>query len=153
MNMPKPGDAHLKLEKFVGQWTGLETIHASPFDPQGGPALGKVQNRLALDGFAVVQDYEQSRHGKVSFRGHAVFRYDTGEECYHLHWFDSMGSPPSLFKGALEGDVFTFTSASPQGHMRAVFDFSKPKTYAYKMNVSPDGRQWFPFMEGTYTRG
>ncbi|MEK6677728.1 MAG: DUF1579 family protein, partial [Planctomycetota bacterium] len=66
MNMPQITEAHRKLEKLVGTWLGQEKMSPSPWDPQGGPATGKVQNRLALNGFFIVQDYEQQRNGSAS---------------------------------------------------------------------------------------
>ena len=76
MEMPRPGDAHKKLAALVGDWTGDETLHPSPWDPAGGAAQAQVTNRWVADGFAVVQEYEQRRNGKVTFRGHGVFWFD-----------------------------------------------------------------------------
>ena len=67
---------------------------------RSGAATGRVRNRLALDGFAVVQDYEQERDGGIHFRGHGVFRWDPEERSYTLHWFDSLGLPPANFAAA-----------------------------------------------------
>jgi len=151
MEMPKPTDAHRRLDKLVGRWAGEEKIHPSPFDPQGGVAMARVENRLALDGFAVVQDYAQEKNGQIVFRGHGVFRWEVMQQCYEMYWFDSMGFPPSVFRGNFAGEVLTVMSQSPQGHNRAVFDFSKKSQYTFRMEVSPDGKQWFPFMEGQYS--
>lgn len=152
MTMPQLTDAHRKLEKITGTWLGQETIHPSPMDPQGGPAIGRVSNRMALDGFAVVQDYEQERGGRVPFRGHGVFRYDAHSQQYVLHWFDSLGFPPGEFRGTFDGDVMILTMYAPQGSSRATFDFRQPAAYQFTMEVSPDGQQWFPFLGGTYQR-
>ncbi len=150
MEMPKLTDAHRKLEKLVGNWAGKETIKPSPFDPVGGAAVGRVDNRRALDGFAVVQNYEQERGGKVSFRGHGVFSWSVPENCYVLHWFDSMGFPVTEMKGQFEGDVLVLTSHSVMGHSRATFDVAKPGRYAFRMDMSQDGQQWMTFMDGEY---
>lgn len=152
MDMPRPTDAHRRLERLVGSWQGEERLFPSPWDPQGGPAVGRVENRLALDGFAVVQDYEQERHGAVTFRGHGIFRWDAGRSLYIFHWFDSMGQAPSEFHGAFDGDVLTLVSPMPQGHSRAVFDLSHEGRYHYRMDISPDAEHWHPFMEGDYVR-
>lgn len=65
MEMPSPQEAHARLGILAGEWTGEEHMHPSPWDPKGGTALGRVHNRAALDGFAVVQDYEQERNGNL----------------------------------------------------------------------------------------
>ena len=93
MEMPTPGDAHRRLEVLVGTWIGEETMHPSPWDPQGGVADGTIENRLALDGFNVIQEYTQSRDGQQTFAGHGVFGWDGQRGCYTLHWFDTMGTP------------------------------------------------------------
>lgn len=55
MEMPKPTTAHHQLAALVGTWVGEEKMYPSPWDPAGGTATGRFQNRLALDGLAVVQ--------------------------------------------------------------------------------------------------
>lgn len=56
MVMPQPRAEHARLEMLVGDWVGREHIHPSPYDPQGGTAIGRVRNRMGLAGFAVIQD-------------------------------------------------------------------------------------------------
>jgi hypothetical protein len=152
MQMPTPTAAHLRLERLVGKWRGEERVHPSPFDPVGGPAVGRVDNRMALDGFAVIQDYEQERGGRVAFRGHGVFRFDPSRNLYALTWFDSAGQPPSEFWGTFEGEVLTVTQVTAQGQVRASWDLRDPNRYTYQMDVSADGRSWAPFMSGSYVR-
>ncbi len=152
MDMLQPTDAHRKLEKLAGNWTGCEVLSPSPFDPTGGDATGTVHNRVALNGFVLVQDYEQQRDGKVSLTGHAVFTHDAGQDRYTLHWFDSSGFPPSQFHGNFEGDVLSMICDMPMGKLRATFDVSKEGTYVFKMEMSGDGQNWNPFMDGTYTQ-
>jgi hypothetical protein len=76
-----------------------------------------------------------------------VFRWDPTQQCYFLHWFDSMGFPPNDFRGQFEGDVLTLVFQGSMGHHRAIFDLREPDRYAFRMDVSSDGNQWFPFME------
>jgi len=152
MEMPKPTEAHHQLQKLVGSWTGQERISPSPWDPKGGIAVGRVHNRLALDGFVVVQDYEQERDAKINFRGHGVFGWDAIGQCYVMHWWDSLGMPPNEFRGNFDRDVLTLTSEDTQMHSRATFDLSKPGKYRFRMEVSQNGSEWYPFMDGDYTR-
>jgi hypothetical protein len=152
MEMPKPAAEQRALEILVGTWLGQERLFPSSFDPIGGLAIGHVHNRLALDGFAVIQDYEQERDGAVNFRGHGLFRWDTARHDYVLHWFDSMGGPPTDYRGTLSARVLVLTAPQPQGFSRAIFDFSLAKRYHYRLEISPDGNQWMPFTEGEYVR-
>jgi hypothetical protein len=153
MQMPTPTEGHRQLERLVGKWTGEEKIFPSPWDPKGGHATGLVHNRATIDGFAVVQDYAQQRGAAVTYRGHGVFRYDQETSRVELYWFDSMGMAPAIYRGSFDGDVLTLTHERPQGHSRAVFDFSGHHArYRYRMEVSPDGAHWHPFIEGDYLR-
>ena len=153
MEMPKPSDEHIKLQRLVGDWKGSERLHPSPWDPKGGEAVARANNRSALDGFAVIQDYEQQRGGKVNFRGHGIFTWNAAEKCHILYWFDSLGFPPEIFKGGFNGSVLTLTSRNERGYTRGIWDFSNQNSYAYRMEVSPDGVKWQLFVEGTYTKG
>lgn len=150
MEMPQLTPEHQALALLAGTWLGAEHIYPSPFDSVGGAAVGRVQNRIALDGFAVIQEYEQERNGSVNFRGHGIFRWDSAQ--YVLYWFDSLGLPPREYRGTLEGQVLALTAAHHQGFSRATFDFVAADRYLYRLEVSPDGEQWFVFTEGTYQR-
>lgn len=152
IDVPKLTEAQEKLKTLVGNWRGPEIIHPSPFDPKGGEAAGIVNNRLALDGFAVIQDYEQQRGGRTNFRGHGIFRWDGNEKSYVLHWLDSVGGPLSEMRGSFDGRILQLVGRAATGHSRATFDFTRDRQYAYRMEVSPDGTKWFTFMEGDYSR-
>jgi hypothetical protein len=152
MEMPKPTDAHRKLHRLAGVWEAEEKMYPSPWDPKGGTARGRVDNRIALEGFAVVQDYEQRMGSSVGFRGHGVFTWDPALKSYVLYWFDSMGMGQNIFQGSFDGNVLTLAMQSPQGHTRASWEITTERTYSYRMEVSGDGMQWQPMMEGKYSR-
>ena len=97
MEMPKPTEAHIKLERLAGTWSGEETMMPSPWDPRGGKATAKVTNRVGLTGFVVIGDYEQYRDGVCTFQGHSVWTYDAGQSCYLLYWWDSIGVAVNIF--------------------------------------------------------
>ena len=153
MEMPKPQAQHEKLKELAGTWTSEETMFPSPWDPQGGKADGRIEARIELDGFFLVADYVQERGGCASYRGHGIYGWDPGQNCYTLHWFDSMGSPCSEpMKGTWEGDRLTFQARNPMGHSRLTYHFQGTGRYQFLMEGSQDGKQWAKLMEGTYTR-
>ena len=76
MEMPKPTEAHHKLSALAGRWIGKEVMPPCPWDPKGGTAIGRCDNRVSVEGFVVLHDYEQERNGAVSFRGHGVFGHE-----------------------------------------------------------------------------
>ena len=99
----------------------------------------------------VVQDYEQERNGTVSFGGHGVFSYDANQNCYLMHWWDTMGMPPNVFKGNLDGQTVTLTCDDGPMKSRATFTVGD-NDYSFRMEMSQDGTNWMTFMEGTYSR-
>lgn len=44
---------------MVGEWQGKETMHPTPWAPDGAVRDAVIVNRFGPDGFAVIQDYRQ----------------------------------------------------------------------------------------------
>src|SRR5262245_6071353 len=150
MEMPKPTTAHKQLEKFAGNWRGDEKMYPSQWDPKGGVSQATMINRVGVDGFALIGDYEQSREGQVCFRGHSVHTVDpkTGDNL--LHWFDCMGQGVDVFRGRMDGDRLVLTQQSQMGHMRLSYQVDGPNRLTSKMETSQDGKNWSPLFEGIY---
>ncbi len=154
MEMPTVTDHHRKLEALAGTWVGEEKMFPSPWDPQGGQALGKTQSRIDIDGFFLITDYTQERGGKVTFRGHGVIGYSPETRKYTMWWFDSMGGgcntePPS---GTWEGNKLSFSHVTPMGHCRYIYTLEKDGRYGFLMETSQDGNKWAPMLESMHTR-
>jgi hypothetical protein len=151
--MPQPGPEHQKLHMLAGKWEGEEDLRPSPWGP-GGRAIGRYDMRVAVDGFFVVQDYEEEKDGRVVFRGHGVYGWDANDKVYTWFWVDSMGQMPAgPSRGRWEGDTLTFESASPQGRGRYIHRFEGTDKYTFKLENSFDGGATFvTLMEGTYHR-
>ena len=153
MEMPKPGEAHARLLKLVGRWHGEETVHPAPWDPAGGTATAVVENRVVLDGFAVVQEYQQTRGGKLNFSGHGLFWWDGAADQYVMTWFDSMMGVPAEYRGAFDGEVLRLVHTMKQGGFaRCSFDCTTAGRYTFRLEMSPDGTTWAPSLEGAYNR-
>lgn len=150
MDMPKPSNGHLLLEKLAGTWEGKETMHPSQWVPKGGAAIGRNRNRLGLGGFALISDYEQERNGALTFTGHGVYTFDPMEDQYYLHWFDCIGSPPEIFSGGFDGDVLTLAHGGPGQHARITTDLGAPGVIKRTMEMSPDGVEWKVLFEAVY---
>jgi len=78
--MPQPNQFHRQMERMAGSWLGEEKMCPSPWDPEGGTAIGRIENRIALDSIVLIQDYEQEPDGTVVYRGHGVLRWDAAGE-------------------------------------------------------------------------
>ena len=102
-------------------------MYPSPWDPEGGIAIGRMDSRVALSGFALINDYEQERDGTITFSGHGVFTYDPKIDVYALVWVDCMGAPPEIFKGKFEGDILRLAHGGPGMHVRLAYDLSEAR--------------------------
>jgi hypothetical protein len=153
MQMPEPSSEHVRLARLAGNWVGQETMPPSPFDPNGGRAIGRMSARMALDGFYLIADYEQERNGHVNFRGHGVYGWDARGKCYTMHWFDSTGiehDAPGL--GAWDGDTLTLVHETRHtGSSRYVYRVSD-ESYEMRLEHAPDGKSWALILEGHYRR-
>jgi len=152
MDMPRPGPGHARFEQLAGRWEGTETMYPSDWDPNGGTANGATTSRLALGGFALVSDYQQTRDGKPTFAGHGVYTFNPKTGAYLLHWFDSMGSPAEVFTGGFEGDVLSMSHGGPGMHARLRWDLSRPGVMQSRMEMSSDGVTWNTLFDGEYRR-
>ncbi len=150
--MPTLNDHHRALHALAGTWIGTEVMSPSPWDPVGGTATARIENRIVIGGFAVAQDYTQTRNGIESFHAHGVFRYDDASSQYELHWIDTMGWP-SKFTGTLTNGILALELKMPQGAMRASWDLTVKDRITYASEVSGDSVNWGPFMKGEYRRG
>lgn len=152
MEMPKPSPGHVRLEKLAGRWEGEETMYPSQWDPKGGTAIGRTTSRVALNGFALIGEYEQERNGVITFSGHSVFTFEPEESLYSLHWFDCLGTAPEMFTGRFEGDIFTMAHGGPGMHARMTYDVTDGDHLAMKMEMSQDGTSWKTLFDGRYQR-
>ncbi len=152
MEMPQPTAGHRKLEKFSGNWLGEEKMHPSQWDPKGGTAVGKMNTRLDLGGFASISDYKQERGGKITFSGHSVMTFDPKKDVYTMHWFDCVGSAPEVFTGKFDGEKIVMAHGGPGMHAKMTYMFTGPEEMTSKMEMSQDGQGWMTLFEGRYTK-
>jgi hypothetical protein len=150
--MPNLNELHRRLSLNAGTWEGVESMFPSSWDPEGGEALARIQSRPALDGFALIGDYEQRRGGQVTFRGHSVWTVDPANGDVILTWFDSIGTLPETFRGKFEGNTIQVTSKSEHGWNRLTYYYDQPNVMTSRMEMSPDGNVWSPLFEGRYSR-
>jgi hypothetical protein len=138
-----------------GSWVGEEQLSPSPFGP-GGPATGRFNMRVDVDGLFLIQDYAEEKEGKTVFRGHGMVGWDEQQKSYVWYWVDSMGTTPaSPSRGHWQGDALVFEH-SPVGDQRARYTYTLAGDSAlgFRIESSHDaGRTWTKLIEGHYHRG
>ncbi len=83
---------------------------------------------------------------------HGVFAHDPVRDNIGMHWFDSMGPTPNIYKGSFDGDTLNMTMKMSEGWSRASFELTSPDSYTFGMDVSQDGKNWASMIKGSYTR-
>ena len=156
MDMPRPNEHHQAMSRLAGTWDGEDVMHPTPWEPQGSTTPARSVNRMAVDGFVLLRDYQQMRDGKATFSGHGVHSYDPQEGCHVLHWFDSFGMAPNIFKGHFSDNILTMISEesgddAPR-RIRLTYDLATPGKLTSKLEVSLDGENWSAFLDGVYSR-
>jgi hypothetical protein len=107
---------------------------------------------VSLNGFVVVEDYEQKSGGETTFSGHGAWTVDPDSGDCLLYWFDCLGMGMEPFCGSWEGVVMTLLSHVPGGHFRLTYDLTAPEILRTGMETFHDGEQWSPMMEGAFTQ-
>jgi hypothetical protein len=152
MDMPTLGPAHDALKAFAGDWTGTEDLAASPWAP-ASTARADCEYRLALNGFALVQQYRQRREDGSEFLGHNIFTVDpqTGETLWY--GFDSYGFPPeSPARGGWDGATLVLDKKTPRGVARhRLTPDGDTLTHEIDVKLGED-REFSPFLRARYTR-
>lgn len=153
MDMPTVTDEHKKLHALAGRWVGEETMSPSPWGA-GGAAVGHFDGKVQCDGFFVTQEYRQDKEGRVNFRGHALFGYDTERKQYAYYWVDSMGHVPKEPSwGIWTDNVLQFGAEGPQGMGRYTYTFEGDDALRFDLETSSDGgATWQNLMTGNYRR-
>lgn len=150
---PKLTKEHQKLEKFVGEWEGEETMHPSPWLPEGGKAKGRYSIKLDLDGFWLVFTYQQKMNKKITYKARGIVGYDTTKKQYTMNWFENHGSGAYPSTGTLERNKLTVEHEDERGKHRYSFAMAKPDVLKFVGEMSHDGGQsWSTWMDGKYTR-
>jgi hypothetical protein len=152
MDMPTRGEAHEALTALVGNWAGTEELAASPWAP-AATASATCQYRLALDGFALLQDYAQTREDGSRLLGHNVFTVDpaTGETLWY--GFDSYGFPPgSPGRGGWTEGRLHLEKTTPRGVARhRLTPDGDVLTHEIDVKLG-QAAEFTPFLRARYTR-
>ena len=151
--MPKPGPEHAKLEYFAGTWTMEGDLKPSPWGP-GGKFTGSDHNEWMSGNFFMVS-HSDVHMPMGDAKGIAIFGYNTDENQYTYHAFNSMGEAESA-TGKLDGDNWLWTSHEKMGgHVisgRYSIKVASPTAYTFRFEMQPEGGDWATIMEGKATK-
>jgi hypothetical protein len=153
MNMPKPGPEHKKLDYFTGKWTCDGDTKPGPMGPGGKMTLSD-DNKWMEGGYFVVMHSEFKSASMGNGSGIAFLGYDADERKYTYNEFNSMGES-TFSKGTVDGDAWTWIGdmkMNPPGKGRFSEKILSPSSYTFKFEMSSDGTNWTPIMDGKCTK-
>lgn len=155
-----PGDAHKKLESFVGTWDVKSQMW--PNGPDGPPteSQGTATYKMIFGGRFLEEEFSgdmmQQPLTGVGFTG-----YDNMKQKYVGVWLDNMGTAVSTMEGVMDGDGKTLTMTGKMDEpmtgeknkdVKYVMRLVDPDTHVFEMYDPSMGGGNKPAMRLTYTR-
>ncbi len=151
-----PGPEVKKLDYFVGTWTTEGTVAQGPWG-MGGKFTGSATVEWLPGNFFLRSQSEEKMPAEVGGDSKTLMLmgYDTQQNTYTSDRFSSMGQH-DVSKGTVSGDTWTWNSSSNYGGMeiqgKMTMKTLSPTNYTFKYEISMDGKNWTPFMEGKATK-
>jgi hypothetical protein len=150
---PKPGPEHKNLAYFVGNWKTTGDLKPGPMGP-GGKFTGTDRIEWMPGGFFLVS-HSKGSSSMGNWTGLSVYGYDAQKKAYTYDEFNSNGEVVHA-TGVFDGKVWTWSSDMTMGEKSVKTHFilteTSPTAYTYKFEMSEDGNNWAPVMDGTGTK-
>lgn len=155
-----PGDAHKKLEAFVGKWDVEVKDWTS--GPKGEPTVskGSAEYTMALGGRYLQQEFTGDMMGQ-KMNGIGYTGYDNTKKKYVSFWIDNMGTAMSTMEGSMDkegkslvmwGKMDDPAMGKKDEKVKYVMRVESPDKHVFEMyNVAAFGEKT-PVAVLTYTR-
>lgn len=153
MPMPKPAPELSKLDYLAGDWVTDGDLKPSPMGPGG--KMSSTDHVQWMDGkfFLVMHSKFTGAMGDGSAM--AVMGYDPEKKVYTYNEYNSMGQV-NHSEGTVTGDTWNWTSDENMGGQsfkgRYTMKVVSPTSYTFMYEMSKDGTNWMPVMEGKATK-
>jgi hypothetical protein len=146
--MTGPASELKKLDYFVGAWRLEGEVRPNSMSP-GGHLIETDRNEWMAGGFFLVVHSEFTIAGINRATGVAYLGYDSGERVYTYDEFNSMGEAIHS-KGSVDGDTWTWLGERKGENKttRWIVKIISPTSYDFKFEMSQDGVNWNPVVEG-----
>lgn len=150
---PKPPPELDALSYFLGPWTSEGEMKPGPMG-EGGPTKGREICRW-MPGrfFAGCMMESQSPAGLSQIQG--IMGWDAEKKVYKWWSFDNIGRAETA-TGTLKDGTWTWSGESKMGDRvyktRYTVSDTRPESYAFTLESSPDGKKWSMVMTGKATK-
>ena len=155
MGPPTPAPELKKLDFMTGDWTTEGTFIPGPPGTPPSKFTSTEHGEWMEGNFFLVSKSEANMEGMGKVTGLVVMGYDPDQKVYTYRSFNSMGQS-ELSLGKVDGDTWTWTGDEHYGGMtmkgRVTMKVTSPTSYTIKFELSMDGKEWFPAMDGKATK-
>lgn len=151
-----PGPEVKKLDYFAGTWTTDGTVASGPWGA-GGKFTATTTTEWLPGSFFLQSKTDSQMPAEIGGEDKAtmIMGYDTQQNTYTSDRYSSQGQHV-LSKGTLSGDTWTWTNTTNYGGMdiqgRMTIKIVSPTSQTMKYEISIDGKNWMPFMDGKVTK-
>jgi Protein of unknown function (DUF1579) len=150
---PKPGPEVEKLRYFLGEWTSAGEMKAGPAGPAGKMYTHDRCEWIAGNFFVACNMASRTPLGAMTAVG--VMGWDADRKHYTWWHFDSAGGVETA-TGRLEGGTWTWSGEAKVGDRvrktRYVIADTSPEGYAFRWEISDDGKAWSTQSEAKFTK-
>jgi hypothetical protein len=150
---PKPAPELDALDYFLAPWTFEGEIKPGLMG-EGGPTKGREICRW-MPGrfFAACMMETQSSAGLSQMQG--IMGWDAEKKAYRWWTFDNIGRAETA-TGTVKDGTWTWSGESKLGDKvyktRYTISDTRPESYAFTLESSPDGKKWTTVMTGKATK-
>lgn len=136
------------LDFMAGNWKGEATIQQRSGAPINVSQEEKIEWKLDSLVLTVEGTGRDPMTNKVNFHAFAVIGYNQQTKQLGMKSFTMEGRQTDAYFNVVADNQFTWGFDVPTGKIKYTITLSpQAKTWVEKGEFSPDGAQWFPFME------
>jgi Protein of unknown function (DUF1579) len=155
MAPPTPAPELKKLDFMTGDWTTEGTFIPGPPGTPPSKFSSTSHGEWQQGNFFLVITTDSNLEGMGKMHEIAVVGYDPDKKVYTYRNFNSMGQAETS-TGTLDGDTWMWTGEEHYGGMtfqgRVMMKVISPTSYTIKFELSQDGTNWMPAMDGKATK-
>jgi hypothetical protein len=142
-----------KLDFMTGNWKGEATIQQRGSAPIKVVQEEKIEWRLDSLLLTVEGTGRDPLTKKVNFHAFAIIAYNQQTKQLGMKSFTMEGRQTEAYFNVVADNQYTWGFDVPTGKIKYSITISpQAKTWVEKGEFSPDGTQWFPFMEMNLTK-
>lgn len=154
MRRPTRAPELKKVEYFAGTWISEGDMKPGPIGP--GCRMTMTEHNEWMDGGFFLKMHSEFKSAAMGIgSGLAFMGYDTDKKVYTYDEFNSVGASEHAI-GTVDGNTWTWIGEEHVGgntrKTRFVIKTLSPTSYTFKFEVSSDGINWSPVMDGKATR-